>query len=97
MKSRLNDLWSSAANDGASCPVGVFATRPNDDAEVDQLLDAWYRERKDRIECSLVLDEAQRLISHLLADGEITPKRRRQASRLIRAIRNVRNGDESNG
>jgi hypothetical protein len=93
MNSRFDDLWASAADDGASCPLGVSAARNGVDTEVDQLLDAWLRERTERIECSLVLDQAYRLVAGLLAEGEINPRRRRQARRLIRAIRDVQKGD----
>jgi hypothetical protein len=95
MKSRFEDLWASAADDGASAPTGVYPGRPTGEAdiEVDHLFDAWNRERTGRIECSLVLDEAHRFIARCLADGEITPLRRRQAMRLIRAIRRVQQGE----
>ncbi len=87
MNCRFDDLWSSAAHDGASCPVGLSATRTDLSAEVDHLMDAWFHERTDRIECSLILDQAGRLLSALLADGPVSPKKRREACRVIRAIR----------
>jgi len=90
MTSRFEDLWTSAAGDGASAPVGLDSTRTVDDgAEVDQLMNAWLSERTERIECSLVLGRAQRMIAGMLAGGELTPRRRRQANRLIRAIRDT--------
>jgi hypothetical protein len=85
MTGRFEDLWNSA-DDGASSPVRVFATGTSAD-EVDHLIDAWFRERSDRIECSLLLDQARRLIHGLLAEGEMTPLRRRQATRFLRASR----------
>ena len=94
MNSRFDDLWTSAADDGASCPVGVDTTRTGVDADLDQLMNAWLRERTDRIECSLTLDRALHLLVGLLADGEITPRRRRQAARLIRTIRDLQKGDD---
>jgi len=90
MISRFDDLWASAADDGASALVGVFSNRSETDDEVQHLMNAWLRERTDRIESSLVLDQAQRLIVDLLADGYITPRRRKQARFLIRAIRDLR-------
>jgi len=94
MKSRFEDRWSSAADDGASCLAGVTMTRASDDAEVGQLLDAWYRERTERIECSLVLEQARRLIAGLVAEDGIAPERRRQADRLLRSIRNVQKREQ---
>jgi hypothetical protein len=85
MTGRFEDLWDSA-DDGASCPAHVFATGTSSD-EVDHLIDAWFRERSDRIECSLLLDQARRLIVGLMAEGEMTPLRRRQAARFLRASR----------
>ena len=92
MKSRFDDLWASAANDGASCPIGIFEKPSDADSELDLLMDAWLRERTERIESSLILDQAQRLMIGLLADGAISPRRRRQAIRLIRAIRASQEG-----
>jgi hypothetical protein len=94
MTSRFDDLWISAADDGASCLAGVVMSRPPGEDEMDQLLDAWYRERTDRIECSLALEEALRWIACLLDEGEVTPRRRRQADRLIRAVRDLRKGED---
>jgi hypothetical protein len=98
MNYRFDDLWEIAADDGASTPVGVSATMRAADSglEVDQLIDAWYRERTGRIECSLVLDEACRLLTRLLAEGEIAPSRQKQARRLIGTIRRIQR-DERDG
>ena len=96
MTSRFDELWSAAAGDGASSLAGVVLGRSGGEAEADDLLDAWYRERADRIECSLVLDKALRLLAGLLADGEVSPRRRRQATRLIRVIEDVRREDHDN-
>ena len=93
MNSRFDDLWASAADDGASCPVGVYAARNEADDEVDQLMNAWLQERTDRIEGALILDQVQRLIIEMLADGELRPGRRRRAVRLVRAIRDLRKGN----
>lgn len=91
MNGRFEDLWSTAADDGAACLSGIVTGRGGG-VEVDELLDAWYRERTDRIECSLVLEQARRLLAGLLADGSVTPRRRRQAGRLIRAIHGIQQG-----
>jgi hypothetical protein len=94
MNNRFDDLWVTAADDGASAPIGVYPARAaaEADAEADQLIDAWFRERTGRIECSLVLDEARRMIVRLLTGDGITPARRRQAQRLMRSIRRVQQG-----
>jgi hypothetical protein len=91
MNRRFEDLWARAADDGASCPLGVRAGRS--DVEVDQLLDTWYRERAHRIEAALVLDQARRLIAGLLAEGVVTPRRDRQARQLIHAIHAIQADD----
>jgi hypothetical protein len=94
MDSPFEELWKTAADDGAACLAGVYLPRV-DEGEVERLLDAWYRERTDRIECALMLDQARRLLTDLLADEEISPRHRRQAGRLIRAIRSIRTEDET--
>ena len=93
MTTGYEDLWSRAANDGASTLTTLFATHNEGGNDVEHLLAAWYRERSDHIECSFVLEEARRLISVLLADGEITTKRRRQANRLMHHIEDVKKPD----
>ena len=64
MMSRFENLWESAAGDGAWSPVGV--ARP--ECEFDALMDAWFRERQDSIECRLYLDEAGRLLREILGE-----------------------------
>jgi hypothetical protein len=90
---RFQDLWAKAADDGASCPIGVNPGPP--DVDVDQLLDAWYDERAQRIESTLLLGEARRLIGRLLveAEGSISSRRAREARRLIQAIRAMETQD----
>src|SRR4051794_23536959 len=58
MRSRIENLWKSAAGDGALTPVGV--ARPESD--FDDLMDAWSRERQTSIECRLAMEEAGRLL-----------------------------------
>ena len=91
MNRRFEDLWTRAADDGASCPVGVKAGYS--DIEVDELLDAWYSERAQRIESVLMLDQARRLIAGLLAEGVVPAGKERQARHLIRAIRAIQSDD----
>ena len=86
---RFDDLWSEAAHDGASCPIGLSGnqTGQNSSSEVDELMDAWFLERTDRIECSLILEQAGKLLTGLLAEGTVSLKKRRKVCRIIRAIR----------
>lgn len=93
MTTGYEDLWSRAANDGASSMTNLFAPRNENVNDAEHLLAAWFRERSELIECSFVLEEARRMISVLLADGEITTKRRRQANRLIHRIQDVKKPD----
>jgi len=85
MKGRFEDLWESAAGDGALTPVGV--ARP--ECDVDALMDAWYRERQDCIECRLYLDEAGRLLREILEEDRVPMRIRRRAKHLLLAIRAV--------
>jgi len=97
MIDRLENLWKTAAGDGASIPVGM--SRP--DCEFDALLDAWFRERQDSIECRLYLDEAGRLLRELLDTETMPAQLRRRGRTLLRAIRacqkaeRKRRGDEA--
>jgi hypothetical protein len=83
MMNRLEDLWKSA-NDGAFTPVVHQEIR--DESEFDDLLDAWYVERRNCIECEILLDQSKVLISHLINDSDASPAKRKQARRLILAI-----------
>jgi|ERR1700757_3544365 hypothetical protein len=89
MISRFEDLWESAAGDGALSPVGV--ARP--ECEFDALMDAWFRERQDCIECRLYLDEAGRLLRMILGEEAVPPRLRRRAKHLLLAIRSVRESE----
>jgi hypothetical protein len=80
---RIEEWWQSA-DDGASAPVGPLETR--DEAEFDGLLDAWYLERRNCIECEILLEQSRVLIARLMAELDASPNRKRQARRLIRAI-----------
>lgn len=84
MKRRFEDLWAKAAFDGATTPLGVSCALPDD--EVEQLLEAWSRERSERIETTLLLEQTCRLLSGLLSDEDLSARRRRQVRRLIRTI-----------
>jgi hypothetical protein len=84
MKNRLEDLWKSAADDGASTPLGPLGCRT--EAEFDQLLDAWFLERRNSIEFEMLLSQSRNLIARLLAEGSDSPGGRKKARRLLREI-----------
>src|SRR3954451_6080400 len=83
MKNRLEDLWQSA-DDGASAPLSPLMSRR--ESEFEELLDAWFLERRNSIECEILLDQSRKLIARLLSDGDVTDSGRKKAHRLIRAI-----------
>lgn len=83
----FEDFGTSAAGDGASCLVGVNASRMDAGAEAGELMNAWYSERAERIECLLLLEQARKIIASVLAETTVTPRDRRRARNLIRAIR----------
>ena len=87
MQNRLEELWNSA-DDGASTPVGPLPGRT--EAEFDELLDAWYVERRNSIEFEILLDESLRLIQRLVNEGDVSASERKRARRLIRAIESTR-------
>jgi len=88
MIGRFEDLWSSAAGDGAMSPIDSHATCLG--VEIDELMAAWYRERTAQIEFALLLDQAEGLIDKMLIDGGVSPRRRKEAIRFLRASRKVR-------
>ena len=95
MSRRFDDLLATAAEDGASTPIGVFT--PRNKADTDQLMQAWYIERQNCIECSLFLDQARQLLTRILHDGEVTATNRQKTRYLLRAIKEARQGRHSRG
>lgn len=89
MRSRIENLWESAAGDGASTPVGV--ARPESD--FDALMEAWSRERQASTECRLALDQAGRLLREILKEDRVPIGLRRRARRLVRVIRASRDAE----
>lgn len=94
MGRRFEDVWSMAADDGANCPIGVsdgatLAGRGTRSDELGLLLEAWSCERSMRIEGSLLLEQAGRMIVKLLADEGHSSKSLRQARSLLRVIRDL--------
>jgi len=88
MSRRFEDLWESAG-DGALTPIGL--ARP--ECEFDALMDAWFRERHESIECRLYLDEAGALLRQIIEEDEVPSRLRRRAKHLLRAIRAVHEAD----
>jgi hypothetical protein len=89
---RFEDLWDSAG-DGASSPGCVV--HPADD--VDALMDAWCHERHLSTECRLYLDRMRRMLREMLAEERVSPRLRRRAETLLRAVREAgleRGGDD---
>jgi hypothetical protein len=84
IKNRLEDLWKTAANDGASAPIGS-STVPTE-AEIDELLDAWFLERHKSIEFEMLLKQSRKVIVWLLTHGVDDPENRRKARRFLREI-----------
>ena len=93
MNRRFEDLYASAADDGASCPIGVSDHHANSCDDLDLLLEAWSRERARRIEGSLLLEEARRIIARLIAEGGSTLLARQRARRVLNAIRAQQESD----
>jgi hypothetical protein len=87
MPNHFDDLLISTAHDGASTYLGAFTVNSIERADdVDQLMDAWYRERQARIEAGLMLDEARQLLRGVIAEGVGTSAYQRKVKRLLRAI-----------
>jgi len=83
MFGRFKSLCETAAGDGASSPIGMPPPR-ND---IDALLNAWYRERQESVECRLCLDQAGRLLRRLMDEAGVPSQLRRQARQLLLTIR----------
>src|SRR4051812_22480339 len=101
MGRRFEDLWATAADDGASCPIGVSDRAPGREDrelspqsdELDLILEAWSRERARRIEATLLVEEARRVISRFVAEGTSTPMALQRARRVLGAIRALQAAD----
>jgi hypothetical protein len=62
------------------------------DGDIDALMDAWFRERQDNIECRLYLDEARRLLRRVVDVEKLPPELRKRALCLLRAVRASKEG-----
>jgi hypothetical protein len=85
MGNRLDLSWDTIPCDGASAPVAPSLVAGP--ADYDNLFQAWCRERHENIETRLFLDEAVRILRHLLAEGKVSGESRKCARRLLSAIR----------
>lgn len=88
MNNPFDHLLLSTGEDGASTPVTSIRNR--DAAEIDRIMDAWFQERQDNIECGMFLDQARKLLTRILADGELTLKTRRQVKSFMLAMQECR-------
>jgi len=84
MLSHFDELLVSTANDGASATIGLCPNR--NVPEIDDLMDAWFKERQECIEVGLFLDEARHLLKRLVSEDEISTQNRRRVKRLLLAI-----------
>jgi hypothetical protein len=89
MTGRLENLWKTAAGDGALTPIGT--NRP--EFEFDALLDAWFRERQVSVECRLYLDEAGQLLRELVGQDTMSSQLRRRVKTLLLAIRALKDAE----
>jgi hypothetical protein len=85
MLGHYSDLVRASATDGASAVTSITNGQSTED--VDLLMDAWYRERQERIEAGLFLDEARELLRRIVSEGRITSMSRKKARRLLLAIK----------
>ncbi|WP_422926373.1 hypothetical protein [Singulisphaera sp. PoT] len=79
---------------GEGAIATVRAAENQSQGEVDELLSAWSQERQVRIETSLYLERAQKLLVHILSDGAVTAATRKKALRLLIAIDESSQRDE---
>jgi len=84
IKNRLEDLWESAAQDGASTPLGPLGGPT--EAEIEEILDAWFLERHKSIEFEMLLKQSRKVIAWLLSEGVDEPVNRKKARRFLREI-----------
>jgi len=84
MIGHFTELLRATADEGASAAIGVSPGRTLD--ESDQLLNAWYQERQERVETGLFLNEASQLLKKILSEGCVTAASRRKVRRLLLAI-----------
>ena len=84
----IEDLLRRSGRDGDFIKVGSPTTP--DLTGIDQVLEAWSVERGRNIECVLLLDRVHRLLSRILAAGQLTDQSQREVKRLLRVIESHR-------
>lgn len=84
MIGHYNELLRATANEGAS--ASIVSTPGHSAEEIDELMEAWFHERQERIETGLFLDEAQNLLKRIIRQGRVTPSSQRKATNLFLAI-----------
>jgi len=95
MSHRFEELWQTAAHDGAFAPVGV--SRPPVTVDHSEVLNAWFAERQQTIELRLYLEQARSLLAQILADGALSRENRRRARLLLLAIRAAERANRRSG
>ena len=80
----IEELLSRSGGDGDFIKVGIPTTP--DLTGIDQVLEAWSEERGRSIECVLLLGRVHRLLSRILAAGQLTDQSQREVKRLLRVI-----------
>jgi hypothetical protein len=84
MPSPFEELLERAGGDGAIAEASSdLSARVQ---EVNDLLKAWMEERQAHIEAKLLLDRACALLTRMMDEGDVTPRSRRRAKSLLRAI-----------
>ena len=83
MTNRVEDLWQSAPNDGASAPIGPTPARTG--VEFEQIMDAWFLERGRSVESELLLERSRKFLKRVMARTASVGERR-EIRGLIRAI-----------
>jgi len=91
MQKHFNDLLLKTANEGASERIGVSPINQQD--ELDQLMDAWYRERQERVEAEMFLERAHHLLRRIISEGRMTSANGRKARHLLLAIKAISQDD----
>jgi len=84
MFGHFSELLMATPTDGASAVTASPSSRSSED--IDELMEAWHRERQERIEVGLFLDEARALLRRILSEGDISPLSRRKARQLLLAL-----------
>lgn len=90
MIGHYNELLRAAADDGGSATLGL--SRNHSAEELDELMEAWYRERQECIETGFFLDAARDLLKRIITEQRITPASRRKVANLLIAIEAINRG-----